>query len=505
MKRFFLIAAALVIAACDSTPDIGSIAIVPGDTLLIEGKQAQLKVMAYDSNGRELGEPIWTQTFWSSAGRGLLIADGGWIKAVGYGESIVTAQVEEFTATATVRTNPSFELTRHAAYINQANQNPEQPIPLVSGREGLFRLFIVIDEDHYYEEAPDIRLQFEPIGIDTVLSIAAGTIPRTFREGELGYSYNLHMPKETIVPGLRAIVTYDPENRIDGISGSEEFSIEVLELPTYRQTIIPFFSPHHPDNTSIEWAEVIAGMEHDQARPMRIYLPINQDNTEIIIHDLVETNIDLRSGFKDWVLWLEEIELIWLVEGANDYYYGGMKLPRNSSVLGIAYAAGSRVGVGGLNGETFAHEVGHTMSLGHAPCRVPDPDPRYPHPNGSIGYWGYDPERNALIPASYSDFMGYCSPDWVSAYSFNRAMQFRNKIGYSHGPREPVILLWGDMESQQFEPAFKLTAQATPEDRNGRYLAEGFGSNGEHVFAHRFEPSIIAEYGHRTFLARDSG
>ena len=500
MKWGFLMVAALVTAACDSTPDIGSIAIVPGDTLLIEGRQTQLKVMAYDADGRELGEPIWTQTFWSSAGRGLLITDGGWIKAVGYGESMVTAQVEEFTATATVRTNPSFELTRYAAYINQANQNPEQPIALISGRKGLFRLFIVIDEDHYYEEAPDIRVRFESVGIDTVLSIAAGTIPRTFREGDLAYSYNLHMPKETIVPGLQAMVTYDPENRIDGISGSEEFSIEVTELPFYRQTIVPFISTKNPNTASIEWAESIATLDHRDARAMRIFLPVNQDQTEIIVYDPVETDVDLSSGYGGWVSWLEEIDLIWLLDGAKDYYYGAMKLPSNSAVLGIAYAAGSRVGVGGLDGSTLAHEVGHTMSLGHAPCRTPDPDPRYPHPNGNIGYWGYDPEQDILVPANYNDFMGYCANDWVSAYNFNKAMRFRDNIGFARGPKEPVILLWGDIDNQRFEPAFRLTTHSTPQNPNGRYLAEGFDSNGERVFAHRFEPSIIAEYGHRTFL-----
>lgn len=39
----------------------------------------------------------------------------------------------------------------------------------------------------------------------------------------------------------------------------------------------------------------------------------------------------------------------------------------------------------------IAHELGHNMSLLHAPCGNPDRiDPSYPHANGTIGDWRYD-------------------------------------------------------------------------------------------------------------------
>ena len=44
----------------------------------------------------------------------------------------------------------------------------------------------------------------------------------------------------------------------------------------------------------------------------------------------------------------------------------------------------------------MVHELGHSMSLRHAPCGLLfDPDPNYPYPSGEIGVWGYDFGRTA--------------------------------------------------------------------------------------------------------------
>ena len=499
MRKLWLLALAAVLVGCDSHPKIGSIEIVPEDTLLVEGAQTQLQVTAFDENGRDLGPPNWTEVFWSSSGQGLQLGADGWVKAVGFGESTVTAQVEEFTATATIRSNPLYELTSHSAYINQVNQNPERPIPLVAGRNGLFRLFLVIDEDHYYEVAPDMRVQFDPVGIDTILTMEAGLIPRGFREDDLAYSYNMVMPKETIVPGLRARVTYDPNSEIHGLSGEEEVLFEVNDLPVHRQTIVPFISTKHPRPPVNNWTRALQTPGHREARHMRLFLPVNEDRIKLTIHETVETDQDLRRGFIAWRAWLGELELIYIVEGAEGHYYGVQRLPDTTGTKGVAFYRGSRVGVGGALGDTFAHEMGHTMTLRHAPCNVNNPDRDFPHRDGSIGFWGYDPERNVLVSSSHSDFMGYCGNDWVSAYHFAKALRFRNRIGGDRMPEEPVIVLWGDIGDERFEPAFRLTARPTAEDPRGRYLAEGFGANGERVFTHRFEPSVMGEYNRQMF------
>ena len=57
---------------------------------------------------------------------------------------------------------------------------------------------------------------------------------------------------------------------------------------------------------------------------------------------------------------------------------------------------------------------------------------------------------------------------------------------------EPVILLWGSLTERVFEPAFRLMGRATREDREGLYLAEGFGPDGRRVFSHQFSPALTS-------------
>ena len=81
--------------------------------------------------------------------------------------------------------------------------------------------------------------------------------------------------------------------------------------------------------------------------------------------------------------------------------------------LGLGYA-----GVGAE--DTFVHELGHAHGRMHTPCGGPaNPDPDYPYADGLLGTQGYDMDSDELIPAeSRGDLMGYCSPRWVSDYTY---------------------------------------------------------------------------------------
>lgn len=68
--------------------------------------------------------------------------------------------------------------------------------------------------------------------------------------------------------------------------------------------------------------------------------------------------------------------------------------------------------------QTAAHEIGHAHGRSHAPCGTSG-DASYPYSGGSIGSWGYDLVSKKLYsPSTYKDFMGYCSPSWISDYTY---------------------------------------------------------------------------------------
>ncbi len=74
---------------------------------------------------------------------------------------------------------------------------------------------------------------------------------------------------------------------------------------------------------------------------------------------------------------------------------------------------------GTQSAETAAHEIGHAHGRAHAPCGTSDADSKYPYSGGKIGSWGYDVvDKKLYSPSTYTDFMGYCSPTWISDYTF---------------------------------------------------------------------------------------
>ncbi len=77
-------------------------------------------------------------------------------------------------------------------------------------------------------------------------------------------------------------------------------------------------------------------------------------------------------------------------------------------------------------GETLAHELAHNLGRQHVNnCGADDPDPNYPYPVSQIdnvgpaNHYGFDIKtRKPIKPDSANDFMGYCTPKWVSDYGW---------------------------------------------------------------------------------------
>ncbi|MEQ1805425.1 MAG: M66 family metalloprotease [Burkholderiaceae bacterium] len=133
---------------------------------------------------------------------------------------------------------------------------------------------------------------------------------------------------------------------------------------------------------------------------------------------------------------LNEIDDLHLLENAasRTYYYGFVP-KRTFGLAGIGYRPGNAA-IGFdmpsqplVVKETMAHEVGHNLSLAHAPCGGPaGVDPQYPYANALRGagnrfIWGYDAEVRRFIdptPTDAHDLMSYCSGDWLSDYNYRK-------------------------------------------------------------------------------------
>ncbi|MET0342036.1 MAG: M66 family metalloprotease [Polyangiales bacterium] len=159
----------------------------------------------------------------------------------------------------------------------------------------------------------------------------------------------------------------------------------------------------------------------------------------------------------------------------SDVYYFGLVRPaatfatycRTGCILGIApqttrVQASAQVGLGAAftesklqNHETIVHELGHAHGRGHAPCvqggRIAGVDQRFPDKSGAIATWGWDNRNNTLYPPTHKDVMGYCRPNWISAYTYvelAKRAQAVNKAAYVFAGINPVrwhsLIAYGD-------------------------------------------------------------
>ena len=200
---------------------------------------------------------------------------------------------------------------------------------------------------------------------------------------------------------------------------------------------------------------------------------------------------------------LAETWAIRAMEGGTGHYMGMMSGKLNPGG-GVASLPG-RVNFSSLNAWIIAHELGHNMSLRHAPCGNPNRvDSSFPYPNGSTGAWGYDfRDGGGLVHPSTPDLMSYCHPRRISDYHFANALRFR-----LFDERPPLVvatslLLWGglDAEGEPFlNPAFVVDAPPTLPDSAGEHRIAGRTASGDELFALSFTmPEVVDGDGGSSF------
>ena len=302
-----------------------------------------------------------------------------------------------------------------AAYLTQAVQALDFPVPLVAGEDALLRVFVTVDSATDVR-IPPMRATFFEDDREVFVSEFAGPatpIPTEIDEGGLELSANATIPGSVLVPGLELVVDVDPGGTLDStlnvqrrIPETGRLEVGVRAVPTFDLIVVPFLRETNPDSTVIDTVNALSP-DDELFRMTRTLLPI--EDLEITVHEPVWTSSTHASRM------LEELRLLRVAEGGTGYYLGTV-LPRIGG--GVAFP-GWGVAFADLTDFVVAHELGHTLSLAHAPCGGPlGVDPLYPYDDGSIGAWGYEARSNALVPPDTPELMGYCGSDWISDYHF---------------------------------------------------------------------------------------
>ena len=395
------------------------------------------------------------------------------------------------------------------AYLVQAVQSREFPVPLVAGEEALLRVFVTAVRANQ-ERLPPVRATFYLGGTPVFVAEIpeqAGPIPTSVDEGSLAQSASSLVPAEVVRPGLEMVIDIDPDGTLDPALGvakripaTGRLPVDVREMPLFKLTLVPFLKDTDPDSAIIEvTAAVAANPEGDEMlEDTRILLPVGELDVKAHEPVLTSARSSLQALFETWA--------IRTMEGGSGYYMGMVGGRREGGGIAVT---GEQVGFAAPGPSSVAHELGHGMGLSHAPCgNASLLDPSFPNSNGSIGAWGYDfRDGGRLVPPTTPDLMSYCEPEWVSDFHFTKALHFRlfdeDAAATPPAASTKTLLLWGGIGPDGvpvLEPAFLIDAPAALPDADGEYRIAGRAEGGGELFSLAFAmPETTAGDGSSAF------
>ncbi|MDE2876040.1 MAG: Ig-like domain-containing protein [Gemmatimonadota bacterium] len=396
-----------------------------------------------------------------------------------------------------------FSLSVAAAHLSQAAQSIGGAVPLIAGRPALVRILATADRAN--DLRPNARAGFLLDGREVHMAEMVLGSPRGLAEqlpGRLDQWYHAVIPAELLRPGLEMAVQVDPDSIVPRHPLDDvHVPLDVRQMPPMDLTIVPVVTGSSGDTAVLNW---IRSADDSPVRFMRAVLPVGE--LDLTIREpLTIASAPEAASFDDWLALLEDIALLRATEDGKGYWYGVVNREGDAGIAGIAFVEG-RAGAGIPDAEVFAHELGHNMSLTHAPCGFPSGvDPDFPYPDGNIGVLGYDPRSGTMVDPATPDLMSYCRPQWISDYNFAKALEYR--IREEAQPRAPAaqvepggsrLLLWGRVTADgalHLDPAFALDAPAQRPSRPGPYRVEGFGGDGNRAFALDFDMETVSEGG----------
>ncbi len=395
---------------------------------------------------------------------------------------------------------PGVALELPMAYLVQAIQNPAEPVPLVANRDALLRVFLTAPALHGFSPPPVLATfhregeQVHQVRIEAPDS----ELPVEVDQGNLYGSYNAVIPAEHIRPGLEFFVEADPdgslilaedaEDRYPADTGSVQ--LRVVPVPALDLTVVPVLNAAEPDSS-------VFGPLTDLTKDSRVVSMLRWafplSGFEARTRDTYVTSLDLTTGAGQGGL-INELQALRDSESGTGYWYGAA-FSKTGLVRGRAIIGGN-VSVGKPLVAELAHEVGHNLSLLHAPNgNAQGTDPSFPYSDGRIGVWGYDFREGVVVDPAGPDLMGYSTgTSWLSDYFYRRVLAYRENADAdgdaSIQPRrfEQLVLSGGVFDGElTLDPPYRLTMPPRVPSLPGRYRIEGF-SGADRRFSLRFAP-----------------
>jgi hypothetical protein len=427
--------------------------------------------------------------------------------------SVASGALATASVAYTGSTPPSLDLSIDGMYVVQAVQSYGDTVPLVAGRDAVVRVFARANAPN--SVAPAVRLRLyqgasaTPVQTWTVAATRPA-VPTTIREDSLAWSWNQRVPGALLQPGARLLADVDPA---DAVAESDEANNAFPASGTAKtldvRTVNPFtirFVPVRMAGNNATGNVSSANRAQFLATFAKLYpvAAINSDVRSSVYTTTTTDTLQPNNANGAWGAVLSEVAALRASDGFTGYYYGVVRAGYGSGTAGIGYVPGrTAVGWDRLpSGDgVAAHELGHNLSLSHAPCGgAGGADPNFPYAGGVAGIYGLDVASMTLKLPSLTDLMGYCNNTWISDYHFLKALNYRqgNAAAIVMSSRaEPALLVWGRIVNGvvMLEPAFEITAPARLPSGRGAFTLEALDAAGRPLYAASFDGERVADLG----------
>jgi hypothetical protein len=338
----------------------------------------------------------------------------------------------------------------------------------VAGKEALLRVHLVATPSALSLSQPLAGAVYQGSAfVGNLTFTCPSPLPTATLQGDLTTTCRATLPASWVAPDLRVELLADPNNQVaetNEADNARTLTPEVGAGTVLHLTLVPVV--HQGVTATVpSFSETLLAV-----------WPLKDVNYTTRAPYTYAGTLSATDG-SSWSDLLEELKLLRQADGSGRYYYGFVRVGYTSGIAGIGYL-GFPVAVGWDYASSapavMAHELGHNFGREHAPCGVSG-DPNYPYANGSIGTWGYDRRNGSLKdPSTYRDLMSYCSPLWISDYTYEGAQGFLE----ANPPRpqslpEEGLLFSGRIRGDEvvFNPPLWL--RAAPEGRASPYRLEG--------------------------------